>query len=262
MSFNIQFDGIIFDWAGTTVDYGCFAPVQAFMDAFAEYGITPTVDEVRGPMGMLKRDHVRTMLQMERISAEWEKVHGRAFTEDDVEQVYLLSEKKILENVAKFTDVKPYVLETVKALREMGLKIGSTTGYTDEMMEIVVPEAEAKGYKADCWFSPDSVGHKGRPYPYMVFKNMETLGLSDVRRVMKVGDTVSDIKEGKNAGVYTVGVIEGSSVMGLSEEEYAALGDNEKTKLCEKVGKKFMDAGADAVVLDIRGVLNLVRGNE
>ena len=66
------FDAVILDWAGTTVDYGCFAPVQAFAEAFGEYGIQPTMDEIRGPMGMLKRDHVRTMLEMERISGEWE----------------------------------------------------------------------------------------------------------------------------------------------------------------------------------------------
>ena len=44
---HTAFDAVIFDWAGTTVDYGCFAPVQAFMDAFEEFGIVPTMDEVR-----------------------------------------------------------------------------------------------------------------------------------------------------------------------------------------------------------------------
>lgn len=58
---------IIFDWAGTTVDYGCFAPVRAFMEVFKEYGIEPTMEEVREPMGMLKIDHIRTMLNMPRI---------------------------------------------------------------------------------------------------------------------------------------------------------------------------------------------------
>ena len=64
----MKFDGIIFDWAGTTVDYGCFAPVKAFIEAFEQFGITPTLEEVRKPMGMLKIDHVRTMLSMDRIS--------------------------------------------------------------------------------------------------------------------------------------------------------------------------------------------------
>ncbi len=45
---------VIFDWAGTTVDYGCFAPVHAFMEVFRAYGMEPTMEETRKPMGMLK----------------------------------------------------------------------------------------------------------------------------------------------------------------------------------------------------------------
>lgn len=172
--------------------------------------------------------------------------------------MYLLSEKKILENVPRFTDVKPYVTETVETLRGMGIKIGSTTGYTDEMMEIVAAAAATKGYKPDCWFSPDSVDCKGRPNPYMIFRNMQFLGLTDVRRVMKVGDTVSDIREGKNAGLFTVGVIEGSSAMGLSREEFKALSPKEKEERSQQVRQMYMEAGADAVVMDIRGVLEYI----
>ena len=67
---------VVFDWAGTTVDYGCFAPVQAFMETFKAAGVEPTMEETRKPMGMLKIDHIRTMLHMERIEAEWVRVHG------------------------------------------------------------------------------------------------------------------------------------------------------------------------------------------
>ena len=62
-----QFECVIFDWAGTTVDYGCFAPVQAFVEVFKHYGIEPTMEEVREPMGMLKIDHIRTMLNNVKI---------------------------------------------------------------------------------------------------------------------------------------------------------------------------------------------------
>ena len=71
------------------------------------------------------------------------------------------------------------------------------------------------GYEPECWFSPDSTGQKGRPYPYMIFRNMEALGIDDVHKVLKVGDTASDIKEGKHAGVWSAGVVIGSSEMGL-----------------------------------------------
>ena len=255
----MKYDGIIFDWAGTTVDYGSFAPVQAFIEAFEAFGITPTLEEVRKPMGMLKIDHVRTMLSMERISKLWEEKHGKAWTEAHLKQVYELSEKKIIEIVHQFAEPKPYVKETIEELRAMGVKIGSTTGYTDEMMAIVVPAAKEAGYEADCWFSPDAVGKCGRPYPYMIYKNMQELKLQDARRVMKVGDTVADIKEGKNAGMVSVGIVEGSSVAGLTQAEYEALTVEEKEDLYQKVADTYYVAGADYVVKDIRGVLDLVK---
>lgn len=253
-----KIEAVIFDWAGTTVDFGCFAPVQAFISAFEEFGITPTVEEVRKPMGMLKRDHIKTMMNMERIHQEWKRIHGRDFTEKDVEQVYEVSERSILKILDGYAAPKPYVLESVKRLREMGIKIGSTTGYTDEMMAIVVPKAKELGYAPDCWFSPNSVENMGRPYPYMIFKNLQELRVSSVKNVWKVGDTVSDIKEGIAAGVITVGVIEGSSVMALSEEQYNALSDEEKKTECEKVRKIYENAGADYVIQNMSELPKLV----
>ena len=253
-----KIEAVIFDWAGTTVDFGCFAPVQAFISAFEEFGITPTVEEVRKPMGMLKRDHIKTMMNMERIHQEWKRIHGRDFTEKDVDQVYEVSERSILKILDGYAAPKPYVLESVKRLREMGIKIGSTTGYTDEMMAIVVPKAKELGYAPDCWFSPNSVENMGRPYPYMIFKNLQELRVSSVKNVWKVGDTVSDIKEGIAAGVITVGVIEGSSVMALSEEQYNALSDEEKKTECEKVRKIYENAGADYVIQNMSELPNLV----
>ena len=254
----MKFDGIIFDWAGTTVDYGCFAPVQAFMEIFKEYGITPTMEETRKPMGMLKWDHIKTMLSMERIREEFKRIHGRDFTDQDVDEMHEKFAASLMKILDQFSDPKDYVVDTVAKLRDAGLMIGSTTGYTDAMMEIVTKEAAKAGYKPDCWFSPDSTGHMGRPYPYMIFKNMEALKVTGVDKVMKVGDTLSDIREGKNAGVFTVGIIEGSSEMGLTKEEYAALSPEEREAKVKAVTKRYMDAGADAVVQDIRGVLELI----
>lgn len=253
-----KIDTVIFDWAGTTVDYGSFAPVQAFIEAFKEFGVEPTSEEVRKPMGMLKKDHIRTMMQMPRISQLWEEIHKSSWTEEDVEEVYHASESGIMKILKNFAEPKPYVLDTIAILREYGVKIGSTTGYTDEMMEIVVPAAKAAGYDPDCWFSPNSTGNQGRPYPYMVFKNMEKLGTKSVENAIKVGDTIADILEGKNAGMISVGIIEGSSVMGLSQKEYEALNVEQRKTEDERVRKAYEEAGADYVIQDIRGVLGLV----
>ena len=249
---------VIFDWAGTTVDFGCMAPVQAFVEVFKQYGIEPTMEEVRKPMGMLKIDHIRTMLKMERIHNLWTEKYGKEPGEEEAQALYQIFEEKLLGILPDYSDPKPGVVEAVNRLRRNGFRIGSTTGYNDRMMEIVVPAAREKGYEPDVWFSPDSTGQKGRPYPYMIFRNMEALGIKKVNRVLKVGDTVSDILEGKNAGLVTVGVLEGSSVMGLTREEYEALTEEEREAADKKAEKTYLDAGADYVVRDVRGILDLL----
>ena len=253
-----KFETVIFDWAGTTVDYGCFAPVQAFVEVFKHFGIEPTMEEVRKPMGMLKRDHIKAMLSMERIRELWLEKYHADWTEADVDRLYGLFEEKLLSILDQFAEVKPYVLETVEELRRRGIQIGSTTGYTDKMMSIVEPKARKNGYVVDAWFSPDSTDSVGRPFPYMIFRNMEALHVQSVNTVMKVGDTISDIKEGKNAGVYTVGVVEGSSEMGLTQAEYEALPEKEREARIRAVTQRFVDAGADAVIRDMRELIGLL----
>ncbi|PLS29120.1 phosphonoacetaldehyde hydrolase [Bifidobacterium parmae] len=243
-----RFEAVIFDWAGTTVDYGCFAPVKAFQEAFKEFGVEPTMEETRKPMGMLKHDHINTMLHMNRIARAWEDAHGAAPTDADTDAVYAHFEPKLLSILDGFADPKPGVVDAVAALREAGLKIGSTTGYTDRMMEIVVPKAKENGYDPDFWISPDGTDGYGRPYPYMIFRNLEALHVTDVRRAAKVGDTLSDIREGKNAGVFTIGVTEGSSQMALSQAEFEALNDADKAAARAAARDAFVNAGADAVI--------------
>lgn len=50
----MKIEAVIFDWAGTTVDYGCFAPLEVFMKIFQKRGVEITAEEARKPMGLLK----------------------------------------------------------------------------------------------------------------------------------------------------------------------------------------------------------------
>lgn len=253
-----KIEAVIFDWAGTTVDYGSFAPVEAFIEAFKAFGITPTVEEVREPMGMLKWDHIHTMMKMPRITEEWKKAHGRMWDKTDVDAIYDKSEKAIFGILDKFSTPKPFVLKAVEELRNRGIKIGSTTGYTIEMMDIVTKSAEKQGYKPDAWFCPNHTENKGRPYPYMVFKNLEALGISSVNATIKVGDTVADIKEGKNAGMISVGIIEGSSVMGYTQDEYEEFSSERKSLEAERVRKVYESCGADYVIKNMNELCDLI----
>lgn len=251
-------EAVIFDWAGTTVDFGCMAPVEAFAQSFKEYGITVTKEEIRKPMGMLKIDHIRAMLSMPRIYDEFSRLYGRCYDEGDVEKIYKVFHKHLMASISKHTLVKPYVLQTVKELRKAGIKIGSTTGYTKEMMKVVVADAKAQGYEPDFWISPDGVHQQGRPKPYMIFANMGALQVDDVSKVIKIGDTLSDIAEGKHAGVYTIGVLEGSSLVGYSEEEYALLDDEKRCAALSSAREAYLQAGADAVIMNLKELDGIV----
>ena len=253
-----KIEGIIFDWAGTTVDFGCFAPVNVFLEIFKDAGVEVTMEEARIPMGMLKRDHIKAMLQMPRIGQLWEEKHGKAFNESDIDELYKNFEPMLMSSLKDYTDPLPYVLDTVSVLRDMGLKIGSTTGYTDRMMELVVPFAGEKGYKPDFIITPDATASIGRPYPYMLFKNLEALRITAPWKTVKVGDTIADIKEGTNAGVWSVGVIVGSSQMGLSYDDYQAMLEIDQQNASVKVRSEFMQAGADFVIETMKELPELI----
>ena len=153
--------------------------------------------------------------------------YSRSWNEDDIEDVYQCFEGNLRTVVAEYSKLIPGVRETVEKLREMGLKIGSTTGYTSEMMQYVLPVAKEQGYEPDCCVTPD-VTEYSRPTPFMVFECMRQLNVYPPKLVVKAGDTVMDILEGKNAGAWSVGIIKGSNVVGLNEAEYNALDEQAK----------------------------------
>lgn len=253
-----KIEGVILDWAGTTIDFGCFAPVNAFLEVFRKAGVEVTMEEARMPMGMLKKDHIRAMLRMPRISRLWEETHGRAYGEEDINDLYRRFEPLMLASIKEFTHPLPHVLDSVSDMRSKGLKIGSTTGYTDIMMDIVVPSAKEKGYTPDFIITPDSTDSFGRPFPYMIFRNIEALRITAPWKTVKVGDTVADILEGFNAGAWSVGVIVGSSQMGLSLDEYKAIPETERHNAISKARDAFMQAGADFTIETIEELPELI----
>lgn len=251
-------EGVLFDWAGTTVDFGCFAPVNVFVQIFKAAGIDVTIAEARIPMGMLKRDHLKAMLDMPNINKKWQDKYGRSFNEQDIDALYSSFESLLLASLKEYTQPLPAVVETVQELRKTGLKIGSTTGYTDSMMAIVTQGAKEKGYEPDFWITPDSTNCIGRPYPYMIFRNMEALRLSAPWKVVKIGDTAADIKEGLNAGVWSIGVVIGSSQMGLSFDEFASLSELEKKRVIKNTEQAFLEYGADFTIKTMKELPGLI----
>ena len=238
---------VIFDWAGTTIDYGCFAPVKGFIDGFKSIGVEITNEMARGPMGLMKIDHTRAIAAM----------LPDPISEEQIMRAYDVFEETLFANIEQNCNIKDHVVETVAALREQGIKIGSTTGYTSAMMDRVIPKAAEQGYSPDFCITPDQTV-KGRPHPFMIWNNLMQFGISDPREAVKVGDTAVDIEEGKNADCWTVGVIMGSSELGLTQEEVAALSEGELEERKAVVRAAYYRGGADYIIDDMCDLLEVI----
>jgi phosphonoacetaldehyde hydrolase len=247
---NRTVEAVILDWAGTAVDYGCVGPVAVFKEVFARQGVQVTTAEARGPMGLKKKDHVRRMCEEPGVAARWRTVHGREPGPQDVEAMYAEVEPLMSATIAAHADLIPGLTAALTVLRRAGLRIGSTTGYTAPMMEILVPEAGRRGYVPDAVVCSSDVP-AGRPYPWMCYLNAIRLQVFPLETIVKIGDTVADIQEGLNAGMWTIGVTRTGNELGLSEAEVAALPSAELAGRLRAIEAKLRQAGAHYVAESI-----------
>lgn len=241
---------IIMDWAGTAVDYGCFAPVAAFVESFKAIGAPVTAAETRAHMGLTKIEEVRALFAIDHVQADFRAKYGRDWNEDDVQACYKKFQEELFATLEDYSEPITGVVETIAKLRADGLKVGSTTGYTREMMDVVIPAAAKRGYVIDNCVTSDNLPG-GRPRPYMIYQNMCEMGIDCARSIVKVGDTISDIKEGVNAGAWSVGVILGSNELALTEEEVKAMPADELKARMKAVRYKMYAAGAHYIIDDI-----------
>jgi len=238
---------VILDWAGTAVDYGSFAPTAVFLRLFDDQGVKITADDARSGMGLMKKDHLRTILARPSVAEAWEGAHGKPASESDIDNLFNNFVPLQISVLKEFAEPIPGLLDVVKELRDRDIKIGTTTGYLRSMMEVLAPKAKENGYEPDCIVCPDEVP-AGRPYPWMCYKNAIKLGVHPMQTMVKVGDTLVDIEEGLNAGMWTVGLSLTGNLFGLNEAEVFALPLDVREGKLQKVEAQLYQAGAHYVV--------------
>lgn len=255
-----QTKAVLLDWAGTTVDYGSRAPTQVFLEVFRRRGVDITVEEARGPMGRAKHEHIAMVAALPRVAESWREQHGAVPTKTDVKAMYadfLPLQKKILK---QGSDVISGIPQAIAELRRQGIRIGSTTGYTRELMEVVIPIAAAGGYEADVVVCSDEVS-TGRPAPWMNVRAAELLGMFPFDHIVVVDDTPVGIEAAKNAGMTAVGVSLTGNGLGLSENEVSQIPEATLRQRLQQIESDFRHAGADYViksVAELPGLLNRI----
>jgi phosphonoacetaldehyde hydrolase len=238
---------VILDWAGTIVDYGSCAPAGVFVEVFARHGVPITMEQARAPMGSEKRAHIAAIAAMPEVADAWKRAHDRPCTDADIDTVYAEFVPLQIESLPRFADLIPGTIEAVAEFRKRGLKIGTTTGYNAEMMRVLGPEAANRGFEPDCVVSSDMVA-EGRPAPWMALKAAAIMRVYPISAIVKIGDTIPDIQEGLNGGMWTIAVAATGNELGLFEAEAAALPPGEREQRLARAREHLQAAGAHYVV--------------
>ena len=140
-SYRGPVQAVIFDWAGTTVDFGSLAPVAAFTRLFAAQGIDLGLDEARGPMGTEKREHIRQLCALPRITVAWRDLYGESPDEATIDRLYREFVPLQVAAIRDSAQLIPRCREVVTALRGRGIRIGANTGYSRAMLEALAEAA-------------------------------------------------------------------------------------------------------------------------
>ena len=246
-SYRGPIKAVVLDWAGTTVDYGSIAPAVVFVEAFKHAGVDISMAEARGPMGMSKKDHIRAIMHMPRVMSAWTDAHGRAPRDEDVERVYAQFTAMQMRVLTQYADLIPGTMEAMLYFRSRDIRVGSCSGYTRAMMDVLVPAAAQLGFRPDTVVAGDEVP-AGRPAPWMALENAKLLGVYPMEAIVKIGDTIADVEEGLNAGMWTIGLAKTGNVMGLSLAELEDMPEAEVRSRLDAANGVLASAGAHYVV--------------
>jgi len=253
-SYRGPIEAVLLDWAGTTMDFGCMAPAVVFMEVFKRKKVPITIEEARAPMGAHKRVHIQRISELDSVRQRWQAAHGRPPNDDDVSAMFAEFVPLQLECLSKYSTLIPGTLEAIAALRARGIKIGSTTGYLTEMMQINQKDAKRQGYEPDATVCASDVP-AGRPFPHMCLQNVIKLGVSTVQACVKIDDTVPGVEEGLNAGMWTIGLAVSGNEVGLTLEDWKALPAAAQKAKRERAYARMQQCGAHYTVDSIADIM-------
>ncbi|MCC6682559.1 MAG: phosphonoacetaldehyde hydrolase [Phycisphaeraceae bacterium] len=246
---------LILDWSGTTADAYVIAPAVVFVEVFKKQRVEISMEEARGPMGLRKDLHIKALTEVPEIRERWKSIHGKDPGQADVDRMFADFVPLQLDCLRKYTTLLPGVAEVIRRLQKQGIKIGSSTGFTRPMVDILEADAKRQGYVPDASVAGDEVLNGARPKPFMVYRNLDLLDVHPIQSVVKVDDTVSGVGEALEAGCWGVGVSRYSNYMNINTlEEESDLDETEIQRRHAKTRDILRKAGAHYVIDSIADI--------
>jgi phosphonoacetaldehyde hydrolase len=245
---TMKIQAVVFDWAGTIVDFGSQAPMGAFVNLFERHGVPVTIAQARVPMGLPKIDHIRAMGRMPVISEFWRNAHGgRDFSEADAQALLEEFEPMSAASAWECRHFIPGFMQTYAWLKSHGIKVATTTGYTRRIMAPVIEYAAEHGFLPDAVICCDDV-LRARPDPMGMLACCEAMGVAPGFQVLKVDDTAPGIEEGLNANCLTLGVAASGNALGWSLDRWQKCSADEREAALHPARSALMASGAHGVI--------------
>jgi phosphonoacetaldehyde hydrolase len=241
--------GLVLDWSGTVADAYVLAPAVVFVEVFKKHGVEISMPEARGPMGLRKDLHIKSLTEVPEIRERWKGVHGKDPDQDAVDRMFADFVPMQLACLRQYTDLLPGVAEVTQQFQKEGIKIGSSTGFVRSMVDILEADAKKQGYVPDASIAGDEVEHGARPKPFMVYRNLDLMDVHPIQSVVKVDDTISGVGEALEAGCWGVGIARYSNYMDVDSKEHAAsLSDAEIQRRLAHTREILRKAGSHYVI--------------
>jgi phosphonatase-like hydrolase len=189
---------IVSDMAGSTINEGGII-YRSLYQTMTNLGFPATEAQQKSWHGRDKVEVMQSHIGKECTDELIEKAEGMLLKE---------LQKQYFQD-SNVTLVHPELKNQLQEFQAQGIKIALNTGYPIIMQEQIINHFSMEEF-VDTWISSESVPF-GRPYPFMVHRLMEECGIEKVSEVAKIGDTINDMKEGKNAGCgLVIGVLSGA----------------------------------------------------
>ena len=249
---------VVFDWAGTIVDFGSLAPMGAFVQIFERHGVPVTIAQARVPMGLPKIDHILAMGRMSEIAQAWRDAHGGLdFSEDDAQSLLQEFEPMSAQSAWDRRAFIPGFLDTYAWLQSRGIRVATTTGYTRRIMAPIIAHAAKAGFVPDAVICCDDV-LRSRPDPMGMLACCTAMGVAPGLQVLKVDDTAPGIEEGLNAGCLTLGVAASGNALGWSLAQWEASSEGERESALAAARAQLKAAGAHGVINSVADLPNAI----
>lgn len=197
---------VFFDIIGTTVrerDPNTIS--DCLYEAFLQHHIQVHRQQINDNRGRDKKEmieDIKTAYHADHVSSS---------------EIYHAFQKKVEERLDNFETQEGF-LEIMDILESRHMALALGTGLSRDLFESIVTYLQWPMEKFSYVGFPGP-GLRGRPHPDMIYDLMSKMGLSDPKTILKVGDTVADIREGKNAGVVTAALLAGTQPDTLLKNE-------------------------------------------